>query len=311
MSKGTAMLLLMMRQIVITVGFSLATSTLATALWADSNCHSLAKTPLEKSYCQIAATPEARNLPSFADFRRNNPQVQAMLLKSPARRLGITLPAVAQHQPPAPSPPAPEPRVKPPAPVSPPSPQAARTRKESEKKATVNAASNVTSSKPTPVNRLAACQFSGTQIRCAEQIFQLVNNRQNNQLAAGALTADNVLMLKPYVGKLSDEVAVNNYLADSYEHYIYKMLLIGLGGSTMTYTKFHYTFWELVDKHEDFAGRVGEMYNFLKQDKANMAVQARYDKQLPGGIDWCQQLNSTIVVCDNGKKNWVYTSTVD
>jgi hypothetical protein len=48
------------------------------------------------------------------------------------------------------------------------------------------------------------------------------------------------------------------------------------------------------------------MYNFLKQDKASMSVQARYDQQLPAAIDWCTLLSANVVVCDNGKKNWVY-----
>ena len=81
-----------------------------------------------------------------------------------------------------------------------------------------------------------------------------------------------------------------------------------MGGSTMTYTKFHYTFWELLEKQEDFSKRVREMYNFLKQDKASMAVQARYDQQMPTGIDWCTPLNDKLVVCDNGKRNWIYSN---
>ena len=115
------------------------------------------------------------------------------------------------------------------------------------------------------------------------------------------------MALDSFQGNLQDKSAVNRYLARSYRHYIDKMLFIGLGASTMTYTKFHYTFWDLVEKREDFAGRVNAMYDFLKQDKATMAVQERYDKVMPAGIDWCTSLSDSVVVCDDGKRNWVYT----
>ncbi len=258
----------------------------------------LAKTDLENVYCQIAATPDGRTLPAFSDFRRNNAQVQALLLKRPAERLGIKMPSSSGQQkrtanrtqrqtqvepktrPAASSRPATV--VVPESPISPPAPPVV--------------------SKP----GLSRCRFLGDNIACGDSVFRLASNRQNNQLKPGALGPTNLLILSSFNGQLNNKVAVNNYLADSYQLYIEKMLLIGLGASTMTYTKFHYTFWELVEKRENFANRVGDMYDFIKKDKASMAIKARYGNDLPGGMDWCTELSDKIIVCDNGKKNWVY-----
>ena len=271
---------------------------------AESDCYSLAKTAMELTYCKIAATPEASNLPSFSDFRRNTSQVQAMVLKAPARRLGIELPNSGAT------------RKTETAASNPKTPSSSSTPVKSEPKKKTQAPTKtnavVTASKPkaSPGN-LAGCQLQGRVIHCGGRNYQLVDNRQNRDLASGVLGPDNNLLLPSFQGSVNDQTALNNYLADSYELYVNKMLLIGLGGSTMTYTKFHYTFMELREKGEDFAGRVRDMYNYLKQDKAGMVVKARYDQELPGGIDWCQALNSNLIVCDDGKKNWVYAQGLD
>lgn len=274
---------------------------------ADSDCLSVAKTELENIYCRVAATPEAGKLPSFSDFRRNTVQVQALLLKRPAERLGIQLPKSASRA-----------RPQQVARVESPPPQAAAPKpaRSSSPKGAAKVIETATSNVPHATvnhgekrNALAGCRLANADIFCPGGGYRLEDNRQNHQLADGALSEGNILDLPSFRGSPSDKSAVNNYLADSYEHYINKMLLIGLGGSTMTYTKFHYTFLDLLEKQEDFAARVGETYNYLKKDKASMAIQARYDQQMPSSIDWCTQLNDNIVVCDNGRRNWVYSNT--
>jgi len=272
---------------------------------AASDCLAMAKTALEKIYCQVAATPEAGKLPSFSDFRRNNSQVQAMLLKAPARRLGIELPSNATQQRSAPVNPNPSPAPRQSvAVVSTPAATPATTKPQKPP-------SQTPSANPKAVDPLQGCQLSGERIRCPSARYDLVDNLDNKHLAPGVLGAGNELGLVSYRGDLGDTNGINNYLADSYEHYVNKMLVIGLGGSTMTYTKFHYTFWELVEKREDFAGRVNQMYAYLKQDKASMAVKSRYLHTMPAAMDWCQLLNTTVVICDDGKNNWVYSKTVD
>lgn len=258
----------------------------------QSNCQSLAKTDLEVVFCKISVTPEGRGLPSFSDFRRNSAQIQTLLLKRPAERLGISLPTPSR---------------------SPKKVVASPKPKVNKRPATAATASPPTTKtiSPPPSAEVASkginhCDFRGSSIVCAGDLFRLTLNRQNNQLKPGVLGGANTLDLPPFKQQLTDNIAVNNYLATSYERYIDKMLLVGLGGSTMTYTKFHYTFWELMDKQEDFAARVGAMYEFIKKDKASMAVKTRYGNDMPQGIDWCADLSNDVIVCDNGKKNWVY-----
>ena len=281
----------------------------------QGDCAAQAKTEMEKLYCRIAATPEVKSLPSFTDFRRNTPKVQALLLKGPAGRLGLELPGPSKSTASRTNAPTSKPSSNSSSPTTPekstPASVPAKATVQTTKKQTANATEKQT--KPAATNGsaqqvLASCQFRGEEIRCGRQTYLLQNNQQNQHLQPGVLNADNGLVLSRYSGPKSDTVAVNNYLADSYERYINKMLEIGLGDSTMTYTKFHYTYWELVEKGEDFPGRVGQMFEFLKRDKATMAVKARYDNQLPASIDWCQQLSTAIVVCDDGKKNWVYSN---
>lgn len=266
---------------------------------AQSDCLSHAKTELETVYCKVAATPEGRSLPLFSDFRRNNAKVQALLLKQPARKLGITLPEVPKTSV------APRPSNKPDQPRTSVASQNKPANKVStQKKPTQSAVQKRVEVVQDPLQQ---CGFAGESIRCPRTHYQLRLNQQNAKLVAGALGAANPLSLPAFSGQLNDKAAVNNYLADSYTHYIDKMLVIGLGASTMTYTKFHYTFWDLVEKKQDFAQRVNTMYEYLKQDKASMGVQSRYDNALPGGLDWCTFLSTNIIVCDNGKRNWVYT----
>ena len=283
----------------------LAISFCSDLCFGQSDCQTLAKNELENIYCQITATPEGRTLPSFSDFRRNSAQVQTLLLKGPAQRLGITLPTGAT---------APQKVVQNP----PPKPRSKPARAEETKSSALKPAIPDPILPPPlthtglPQNNLNAnrglqgCKLRNTEIVCKKDLYLLTHNRQNQQLQPGVLEDTNRLNLPSFQGSLNNKVAVNNYLADSYQLYIDKMLLIGLGGSTMTYTKFHYTFWELVEKRENFANRVSTMYEFIKKDKASMAVKTRYGDDLPGGIDWCMELSEEVIVCDNGKKNWVY-----
>ena len=54
---------------------------------ANDGCMDGAKTDLEKLYCQVVREGQGAGLPSATDFRRNDPQVQRLLLRRPAGRL--------------------------------------------------------------------------------------------------------------------------------------------------------------------------------------------------------------------------------
>lgn len=54
-------------------------------------CFADAETYFEQLYCEIDSELPSANLPDFYDFRKNDETTQALLLKRPAARLGITV----------------------------------------------------------------------------------------------------------------------------------------------------------------------------------------------------------------------------
>lgn len=264
---------------------------------SKSTCHDIAKSDYEKLFCTLQDKGAGNQLPTFSSFRANTPQLQSIILKRPAQKLGITVPPPAAS---APKPttavatPNQKPEIQPQAAASVPSPVVARAPEAARSKPAANSMN------------LGSCELHQSSIHCSGNTYKLIQNQANNKLAPGALSPDNRFGLENYRGNRGDKSALNRYLADSYRHYIEKMLHIGLGAATMSYTKFYYTYEQLAEKNEDFAQRFELMYDYLKKDKASMAVKAAYHQQLPDSIQLCQDLSSTIVVCDNGELNWVY-----
>lgn len=60
---------------------------ISSAANADQFCFALAETYYEQVYCQLQAKAQTKNLPPFNQFKKNNEQVQASLLKRPAGNL--------------------------------------------------------------------------------------------------------------------------------------------------------------------------------------------------------------------------------
>lgn len=218
---------------------------------------------------------------SQADFRRNQPQVQALLLRRPAKRLGLSVPAVTAE--PAQSKPASSPK--------PPKPEPEQA-----------------DSQPTRFGQLSDCALKGERIVCPDRQFKLALNQPNRALAPGVLEDQNRLGLRPFQGDRSDDQQVRAYLSSAYDRYIPKMLAIGLGANTMSFTAFHNAFHTLEDGGVDFAERMERTYQLLKQDKLNLAVQARYHDRLPENLALCEVINPDIIVCDNVATNWVFVS---
>ncbi len=256
-------------------------------------CLSSAETELERLYCQVVEQGGGQGLPSQSDFRRNAPQVQALLLKRPAQRLGLTLPEASGTR--AASRPAPETRAQPSKPVPAPNTSAINRQKAAP-----------TAPEPSASPSLQGCRLSGEQIRCPNWSFQLALNQPNGNLGPGVLDADNRLGLSPFNGDHSDEQAVRRYLSQAYDRYIPKMLEIGLGANTMSFTAFHNAFHTLEAGGVDFASRMEQTFQLLKQDKQTLAVQARYHQDLPRRIEQCEPVNPAVIVCDNVATNWVF-----
>tara|TARA_R110001592_G_scaffold52511_8_gene160708 strand:- start:25521 stop:25838 length:318 start_codon:yes stop_codon:yes gene_type:complete len=66
-----------------------AVVTQASSTTKYSACFNQAETYYEQIYCEIKAKGQGVSLPSFVDFRKNNEQMQALLLKRKAEALNI------------------------------------------------------------------------------------------------------------------------------------------------------------------------------------------------------------------------------
>ena len=262
------------------LGIGVSASQLALA--TDDACMKAAKTELEKLYCTVVSEGQGAGLPSPTDFKRNDPSVQALLLRRPARRLGLEMPDVSAT-------------AAAPEPVSP------------------NASGSLR--EPTPAepeeipethSRLANCRLEGQTITCPQGRFDLVANQPNRELVEGVLEPGNRLGLKAFAGNREDEEAVRRYLSDAYDRYIPKMVGIGLGANTISFTAFYNAFHTMEDAGVDFARRMEQTFTLLKQDKKTLGVKARYHDDLPQDLSWCGIINADIVVCDNVGTNWVY-----
>ncbi|MBW0147969.1 hypothetical protein KXD86_10680 [Marinobacter sp. CAU 1620] len=238
-----------------------------------------ARTDLERLYCEVMAEGAGRGLPSQADFRRNEPQVQALLLRGPARRLGLQVPDAGR------TPERSKPSVE--ATTTEPAPEPAETQ-------------------PVRAAGLSDCRLSGERILCPDRTFELVPNRPNRELAPGVLAPDNRLGLRAWEGDRTNETAVRRYLSDAYDRYIPKMVEIGLGANTMSFTAFYNAFQTLEAGGVNFADRMEQTFQLLKQDKQSLAVKARYHSELPDTLTLCDDINRDIIVCDNVATNWVF-----
>ncbi len=256
-------------------GFSLTQSAFA----ADDACMKAAKTELEKLYCTVVSEGQGAGLPSPTDFKRNDPSVQALLLRRPAQRLDLEVPEVSGTS------------AEPQQPQSAPEPAPAEPGND-----------------PQPTGRLNDCRLEGQRITCPQGHFDLVANQPNSKLAEGVLESDNRLGLSSFEGSRTDEEAVRRYLSDAYDQYIPRMVDIGLGANTMSFTAFHNAFHTMEDAGVDFARCMEQTFSLLKQDKKTLGVKARYHDELPQDLSLCAAINAGIIVCDNVGTNWVFVS---
>jgi len=259
----------------------LMTGTAATPASADDRCYSAATTDLERLYCEVIAEGGGASLPSQPDFNRNDPQVQALLLKRPAQRLGLTVPEPGQAQAPA----------------------AASTDSGA---AVTNEPREPETNDPVVAQGLANCQLAGERIRCPQADYDLAANQDRGALAEGVLGPDNRLKIDSFTGGRNDEEAVRRYLSNAYDHYIPGMLRIGLGANTMSFTAFHNAFHTLEEGGVDFSQRMAQTYELLKQDRQQLGVKSRYHDDLPESLSLCGMINPDIIVCDNVRTNWIY-----
>lgn len=266
---------------------------------SSKQCEDEARSDYEKIYCQILARGKAQALPGFFDFKRNSPAVQCGLLRAPARQLGIDLPALPSAPKPASS-----------APVAPPSsPQSATTPGMSAPGEPTTAAPSPRDVPPAEADdsefallALGDCGLDKDQIRCGHARYFLTINIPLKRLDPTALSEDNRLQFR----EINEGETLRDYLASLYPDYIDKMLYLGLGDSTLSFTKFHAIYEESLNQGEDFVARFGQMYELLKNERRSMHIQTRYQDNYPESIAQCMPLTDELIVCDNVLQNWVY-----
>ncbi len=263
---------------------------------SEANCLSQAKTAYERVYCEIVEKGEGRSLPAFEDFKRNDAIVQKLLLKRPAARLKIKMPnspVVASKN----------------------TPNASYNSSPSNNSLPINKASrkpNVEPQKkadlvlPSHALRLSQCTLFVDHIKCGSRQFKIKVNQPNHRLALGVLDDGYLMNLPPYRGAKGNNIETQYYLSEVYGVYIRKMVDIGLGASTMSYTRFYRTFHDLQAKNVSFTARFETMYRYLKKDKKTMVVKATLSDQRPDNIAQCDDITDHTIVCDNGAANWVY-----
>lgn len=259
---------------------------------AVKECEREAKRPLEIAYCELVKLGAGHALPDFYNFRRNPESTQRLFLKSAANRSGITLPKIEEHQGSV-------------SPLTIPAPVIEQNVTQKNTPAKTSESKNLTPnqySNNSQENRLRRCSLIQDQISCAAERYFLAINVPVDYLNKNALTDRNHLAFR----EKSDQESILQYLSHLYPVYIEKMLHIGLGDSTVSFTKFNAIYEESIKQGENFVKRFQKMYDLLKNERQTNAVKQRYQENYPNNIENCMRLNAHLIVCDNVEQNWVY-----
>jgi hypothetical protein len=153
---------------------------------------------------------------------------------------------------------------------------------------------------------LGGCQLDHLWLVCEGARYQLVSNLANSRLAGGALKPSNKMHIPVFRGAMDDPAAKADYLAAAYRQYLEKMMEIGLGGSTFSYAKFVYLFDDVVARGVDFSQRFDTMFGFLKKDKQRLAVNGSPPDSPALQPGQCDRFGRQLVVCNNGRKNYLF-----
>ncbi len=271
----------------------LITIPAASSAQSGQFCFASAESYYEQVYCQLQAKAQIKNLPPFHQFRKNNEAVQYSLLKRPAERNAIKLPAPTRKAA------ATEARQQ----ISAVELPADKLKNKTAPGKIIAREANPSGlPRPTPGSGYG-CRFAGKALECDQQRFYLLGNKANHRLAKQALSPGNKMGLPQYTGG-----NLHQYLATAYGQYIAKMCEIGLCGVTMTYGKFAYLYQDLHNKGLDFAQRFETMFAFLKKDKASLGVSEAVS--LPQGVEVndCAPLGKQYFVCDYLGRNYIFAA---
>jgi hypothetical protein len=122
-------------------------------------------------------------------------------------------------------------------------------------------------------------------------------------LAAGVLTQSNQLLF-PAVP--ASAAAHDEYLLKCYTLYVQKMLLLGLGNTTLSFAKFDGIFTEAQTHRFDFAARFTQMYHFLKEERKTLQPPKGFGNVKPQQIEECTRISNDFWTCQTAQQHWVF-----
>ncbi len=269
--------------------FIMLCPSLATAAEGNDSCRP--QTPLEKAYCALVAKGAA-GLPPLYEFRKNGEPTQHLLLKRPAAKLGVALPNPVKK---------------------------AKAAAEPDTSARANPPAGPAldsvprpSTPPPKRSRIAAthastdCQLTQETIVCGTQRYQLQWNKPKNALGPGALSATNQLV---FPSQPKGTGVQRDYLTTCYGIYVHKMLLLGLGNTTMSFSKFAAIYEQAQSQKFDFAARFERMYHFLKEERKTLQPPKGFGHRPPSHLDNCEPINEQLWSCETAEQHWVFART--
>ncbi len=291
----------LMRKVACRFSYTLLLCLAMSDTWAA--CIPVEGNHYEEVYCEIHRKGRAQGLPNFFEFRKNPPSVQAILLKGPARKLGITLETSA--------PTAASATTSTSAPIT---STAATPTTTNETNITLPPAESIaeviTPVEMVPDNTSSPfddCSVLGQTVYCVNGNYLYQANRANSQLEDHVLTDAHKLNL-PKQDKNS-RVPLQEYLALSYQRYIEGMGEIGLSASTMSFDKFSYVYSSIDEQELNFTERFETMYEFLKKDKASLPVDTRSVISRTFALSNCYLFDDDLLTCEHGGRNYVFRKT--
>jgi len=257
----------------------------------------------EKVYCQLKRSGRGEGLPTIHDFRKNTPLMQALLLKKPAERAGIPLRIPERGNAETVDRQADLLLASAIKPVL----QSSIEQKPVTVKAIVSPkvvdsyAQTAASESKLALDPLAGCVLRGFELDCKIGRYRLITNQANQSLSEGALSEENRLNLPVNSGQDRDA-----YLQQAYGRYLDGMISIGLGASTMSYTKFVHLYDHITAEKLNFAGRFETMYHFLKQDKSSIGVTTKPMIAQGFTTQFCSDVRPELLACEYGSDNHLF-----
>jgi len=154
-------------------------------------------------------------------------------------------------------------------------------------------------------NEASQCTYDKSSIQCGGMTFKQVTNKHNDALQREALSHNNTLTL-PVIKSSPQDDNFEFYLTEAYLVYLDKMMSIGLGGVTMTYSKFYFLYLDLLRRNVDFNQRFSTMFEFLKKDKRSLGVSSRAAELSTLSDKQCSRARSSLFICELGGRNYLF-----